>query len=63
MEDGTNQKERKKNKGWHLLALTRQKEIKRLGPTSIGPWRVSQEASDPQTNALNLGNESLSYKI
>ena len=34
-----------------------------MGPTSICPWRVSQEAAAPQTNALNLGNESLSHRV
>lgn len=67
-EKGKEEKKRKrkkkyKEKKWHILALARQKETRKMVPTRFYPRRISQETSTPHINSFKLANESLSHKV
>lgn len=45
------------------VSFSKAEEGQEGGTTSLHPWRLFQQAPAPQTNALKLGNESLSHKV
>ena len=57
-------KERKKEeKVWHLPALAKQRDRKKMSPPASTPGKYPSSIPAPQINASKLGEESLSHKI
>lgn len=54
-------KEKNRRKRWHLPALARKRESRKMVPTGLCPQIVSQQAPAPQTKALKLASESVSH--
>lgn len=54
-------KEKKRRKRWHLPALARKRESRKMAPTSLCPQIVSQQAPAPQTKALKLASKFVSH--
>lgn len=62
-KDGTYHKRKKRKDIKKMVpSVFRQREIRKMVPTSLLPLRASQQAPVPQTNALRLANEPLSRK-
>lgn len=60
---GKKKKGIKKKRRWFLPGLARQRDSRKMAPTSFHPQRVSQQAPVPQINTLKLADKLLSHKV